>query len=80
VQETFVGANAFRHSHCAPGFIMVATKWLDEHSDPDDETIKHYLSRCAACREVLEAVKSGTRKRMASASGTARGSREGPRS
>jgi hypothetical protein len=29
----------------------VATKWLDEHSDPDDETIKHYLSRRAACRE-----------------------------
>jgi hypothetical protein len=37
----------------------MATKWLDEHSDPDDETIKHYLSRRAACREVLDAVKSG---------------------
>jgi aerobic-type carbon monoxide dehydrogenase small subunit (CoxS/CutS family) len=47
------------HGECAPGFIVMATKWLDEHSDPDDETIKHYLSRRAACREVPDAVKSG---------------------
>jgi carbon-monoxide dehydrogenase small subunit len=63
-----------------PGFIMMATKWLDEHSDPDDETITHYLSRCAAYPEVLAAVKLAARKRMASASGTAGAFREGPRS
>jgi hypothetical protein len=58
----------------------MATKWLDEHSDPDDETVKHYLSRRAACRGVLEAVKSAARKRMASASGAAGALRGGPRS
>lgn len=60
----------------------LAMKWLDEHSDPDDETIKHYLSLCrrATCREVLAAVKSAARKRIASASGTAGAFMKGPRS
>jgi aerobic carbon-monoxide dehydrogenase small subunit len=52
---------------CTPGFIMMVTKLLDEHPDPDDETIKHYLSgnlcRCATYPEVLEAVKLAARKR-----------------
>jgi hypothetical protein len=46
-------------SLAAAGCVQVLTKSLDGHSDPDDETIKHYLSRRAACREVLDAVKSG---------------------
>jgi hypothetical protein len=82
MQEVFVGADAFRHDHCTSGFVMMATKWLDELSDPDDETTKHCLSPCrrAACREVLAVVKSAARKRMASASGPAGAFRGGPRS
>jgi aerobic-type carbon monoxide dehydrogenase small subunit (CoxS/CutS family) len=47
VQEAFAEASAFRCGHCAPGFIMLLTKSLDEHSDPDDETIKLHLQQAA---------------------------------
>jgi aerobic carbon-monoxide dehydrogenase small subunit len=67
VQEAFIEAGAFQCGYCTPGFILMTTKLLDEHPDPDDETIKHYLSgnlcRCAAYPEVLDAVKLASRKR-----------------
>jgi carbon-monoxide dehydrogenase small subunit len=66
VQQAFIEASAFQCGYCTPGFVMMVTKLLDEHSDPDDETITHYLSgnlcRCAAYPEVLEAVKLAARK------------------
>ena len=69
VQEAFIEASAFQCGYCTPGFIMMVTKLLDEHPDPDDETIKHYLSgnlcRCATYPEVLDAVKLAARKRRA---------------
>jgi aerobic-type carbon monoxide dehydrogenase small subunit (CoxS/CutS family) len=50
----------------------MATKLLDEHPEPDEETVKHYLSgnlcRCAAYPEVLDAVGLASRKRKARAS------------
>ena len=75
VQEAFIEAGAFQCGYCTPGFILMTTKLLDEHPDPDDETIKHYLTgnlcRCAAYPEVLDAVRLAARKRKAgSASGT----------
>jgi carbon-monoxide dehydrogenase small subunit len=72
VQEAFVEAGAFQCGYCTPGFILMTTKLLDEHSDPDEETIKHYLTgnlcRCAAYPEVLDAVKLAVRNRKARAS------------
>jgi carbon-monoxide dehydrogenase small subunit len=69
VQEAFIEASAFQCGYCTPGFIMMVTKLLDEHPDPDDETIKHYLSgnlcRCATYPEVMDAVKLAARKRRA---------------
>ena len=70
-QEAFIEAGAFQCGYCTPGFILMTTKLLDEHPDPDDDTIKHYLSgnlcRCAAYPEVLDAVKLASRKRSARA-------------
>ena len=67
VQEAFIEAGAFQCGYCTPGFILMVTKLLDEHPDPDEETIKHYLSgnlcRCAAYAEVLDAVRLAARKR-----------------
>ena len=67
VQEAFIEAGAFQCGYCTPGFIMMATQLLDEHPDPDDDKIKHYLAgnlcRCGAYPEVLEAVKLAARKR-----------------
>lgn len=69
VQEAFIEAGAFQCGYCTPGFILMTTKLLDEHPEPDDDTIKHYLTgnlcRCAAYPEVLDAVKLASRKRNA---------------
>jgi carbon-monoxide dehydrogenase small subunit len=47
--------------------MLMTTKLLDEHPDPDDETIKHHLNgnlcRCATYPEVLDAVRLASRKR-----------------
>jgi carbon-monoxide dehydrogenase small subunit len=66
VQEAFIEASAFQCGYCTPGFILMVTKLLEEHADPDDETIKHYLSgnlcRCATYPEVIQAVKLAAKK------------------
>ena len=67
VQEAFVESGAFQCGFCTPGLILMSRQLLDEHPDPDDETIKHYLSgnlcRCAAYPEIIEAVKLAAQKR-----------------
>jgi aerobic carbon-monoxide dehydrogenase small subunit len=67
VQEAFVERAAFQCGFCTPGFVLMARQLLDEHPDPDEDTIKHYLSgnlcRCAAYPEIIEAVKLAARKR-----------------
>jgi len=69
VQEAFIEAGAFQCGYCTPGFILMTTKLLDEHPEPNDETIKHYLTgnlcRCAAYPEVLDAVRLASQKRIA---------------
>jgi carbon-monoxide dehydrogenase small subunit len=70
VQEAFVERSAFQCGFCTPGFILMTRQLLDEHPDPDDDTIRHYLSgnlcRCAAYPEILEAVKLAAKKRRKS--------------
>ena len=67
VQQAFVEASAFQCGFCTPGFVLMTRQLLDEHPDPDDDTIKHYLSgnlcRCAAYPEIIEAVKLAAKKR-----------------
>jgi carbon-monoxide dehydrogenase small subunit len=67
VQEAFIEADAFQCGCCRPVFIPMGTKLLDEHPDPDDETIKHCLTsnlcRCATYPQALDAVKLAERNR-----------------
>jgi aerobic carbon-monoxide dehydrogenase small subunit len=67
VQEAFVEAGAFQCGFCTPGFVLMTHQLLDEHPDPDDDAIRHYLAgnlcRCAAYPEIVEAVKTAARKR-----------------
>lgn len=67
VQLAFVETSAFQCGFCTPGFVLMTRQLLDEHPDPDEDTIKHYLSgnlcRCAAYPEIIEAVKLAARKR-----------------
>jgi carbon-monoxide dehydrogenase small subunit len=67
VQEAFVERSAFQCGFCTPGFVLMTRQLLDEHPDPDEDTIRHYLSgnlcRCAAYPEIMEAVKLAAQKR-----------------
>jgi aerobic carbon-monoxide dehydrogenase small subunit len=67
VQEAFVERAAFQCGFCTPGFVLMTRQLLDEHPDPSEDEIRHYLSgnlcRCAAYPEILEAVKLAARKR-----------------
>ena len=62
---------AFQCGFCTPGFVLMTRQLLDEHPDPDDDEIRHYLSgnlcRCAAYPEIVEAVKWPPRKRKRAA-------------
>ena len=67
MQEAFIEASAFQCGYCTPGFILMTRQLLDEHPDPDDDQIWHYLSgnlcRCAAYPQIIDAVKLAARKR-----------------
>jgi len=67
VQEAFIEAGAFQCGFCTPGFVLMTEQLLDQHPEPDEDTIRHYLvgnlCRCAAYPEILEAVKIAARKR-----------------
>jgi aerobic carbon-monoxide dehydrogenase small subunit len=70
VQEAFIEAGAFQCGFCTPGVVLMTRQLLDEHPDPDEDAIKHYLSgnlcRCAAYPEIIEAVKLAAKKRRRS--------------
>jgi carbon-monoxide dehydrogenase small subunit len=48
---------------------MMTKQLLDEHPEPSDDRIRHYLSgnlcRCGAYPEIIQAVKLAARKRTA---------------
>ena len=66
VQEAFVETGAFQCGFCTPGFVLMARQLLQEHPDPTEDDIRHYLSgnlcRCAAYPEIVEAVKLAARR------------------
>jgi carbon-monoxide dehydrogenase small subunit len=70
VQQAFIEAGAFQCGYCTPGFVLMTHQLLDQHPDPDDDTIRHYLvgnlCRCATYPEIVEAVKIAARKRKGS--------------
>ena len=66
VQEAFIAAGAFQCGYCTSGFLLMATRLLDENPDPDDDDIRHYLSgnlcRCGAYDHYLKAVMRAARE------------------
>lgn len=67
VQEAFIERSAFQCGFCTPGFVLMTRQLLDEHPDPSEDEIRHYLSgnlcRCAAYPEIIEAVQLAATKR-----------------
>ena len=61
VQQAFIDASAFQCGFCTSGFIMMTKKLLEQHPNPTDDQIRHYLTgnlcRCSAYPEIVEAVK-----------------------
>jgi aerobic carbon-monoxide dehydrogenase small subunit len=75
VQQAFMKTGAFQCGYCTSGFILMATQLLEEHPEPTDQQIAHYLSgnlcRCAAYPEIIAAVKLVARERKAETERTA---------
>jgi len=65
VQSAFIECGAFQCGFCTPGFVLMVGQLLEEHPDPDEDEIRHYLSgnlcRCGAYQEIIEAVKLAAR-------------------
>ena len=65
VQQAFVDEAGFQCAFCTSGFILATVALLAEHADPDDETIREYLSgnfcRCGSHVNILRAVKAAAR-------------------
>lgn len=61
VQQAYIDHFAFQCAYCTPGFILATVALLQEHPDPDDETIREYLSgnlcRCGSYVNILQAVR-----------------------
>jgi aerobic-type carbon monoxide dehydrogenase small subunit (CoxS/CutS family) len=62
VQQAYIDHAAFQCAYCTPGFILSTVALLQEHPDPDDETIRRYLAgnlcRCGSYANILEAVRA----------------------
>jgi aerobic-type carbon monoxide dehydrogenase small subunit (CoxS/CutS family) len=61
VQQAFIEAGAFQCGFCTPGFVLMTEQLLAHDPNPDEESIRHYLSgnlcRCAAYPEIIDAVR-----------------------
>lgn len=61
IQQAFIDASAFQCGFCTPGFILMTKSLLQQHPNPTDDQIRHYLTgnlcRCSAYPEIIEAVK-----------------------
>lgn len=65
VQAAFAEGSAFQCGYCTPGLIMTATALLAEKPDPDEATVREWISsnvcRCTGYSMVIEAVQRAAR-------------------
>lgn len=69
-QRAFAETSAFQCGYCTPGLVLITTALLAEVPDPDDETIREWLSsnicRCTGYQMVVEAVRAAAEARRSS--------------
>jgi carbon-monoxide dehydrogenase small subunit len=67
LQQAFAEHTAFQCSFCTPGFLLTATRLLEENPAASDEEIVEYLAgnlcRCGSYVKILDAVRSLTQRR-----------------
>ena len=60
IQQSFVDHGAPQCGFCIPGMIMTAKALLDEHPEPSEEQVRHYLTgnlcRCTGYTKIVEAI------------------------
>ena len=60
VQEAFAECGAFQCGFCTPGFVLTVRQLLDDHPDPSEDQIRHYLSgnlcRCGSYQKIVTSV------------------------
>jgi aerobic-type carbon monoxide dehydrogenase small subunit (CoxS/CutS family) len=65
VQQAYVAEAGFQCAYCTPGFILSTAALLTQHPNPDDETIRKYLSgnlcRCGSYLNIHHAVRTAAR-------------------
>ncbi len=73
VQQAFLEQDAYQCGYCTPGQIMSAEGLLRANSNPTDDEIRKGMSgnycRCAAYKNIFQAVKSASSKRLGQGSG-----------
>ncbi len=61
IQEAFSEAHALQCGFCTPGFLLSVVELLERHPDPDEETIRTWLSgnlcRCTGYVNIVAAVR-----------------------
>lgn len=72
IQQAFLEAGASQCGFCTPGFIMMTERLVAEHPEPDEHTIRDYLTgnlcRCGTYPEIVKAVQAAARKMKDTAS------------
>lgn len=67
LQRAFIRRGALQCGFCTPGFLMAATELLERVEEPDDATIRTWLSgnicRCTGYRSIVEAVHEAAAER-----------------
>ena len=71
VQQAFWEEHGLQCGYCTPGMVLTAVALLQEHPDPDEQTIRHGLEgnlcRCTGYQGIVASVQAAARKLAAGA-------------